>query len=263
MSITATIVNGSTQGTAAKIISAIEKSWPGEIGEDERLVLRWGQNTKLNPKKDTVIFDMGYFGRDSKDPLKRHFRLSINEYHPTNLPPAQGDRWDKLGLEMKDYFDDAGHILLIGTGRKARIKNTGSAAPIWSTAALKRLKEKYPNKKIIYRPKKNTPGESFEGIVTDYNTSIEDLCKGCSLIYTEHSNVGNEGILYGIPVVTEGGPASDVCPSILPDNPIPLEKDIRLDYLHRIAYWNWSLGEIKKGKLWPWLLNEIERRRKQ
>lgn len=257
---TAHITYDSKAGAAKDVIRALKKSWPGEVSESSDLILRWGQNTPLTPGKTLVIFDMGYFGRNAKDPNDRHFRLSINEYHPTRLPSAPADRWELLGLDLKDYFDPDGHILLIGTGKKARIKNTGSAKPIWSTKALKKLQDTYPGKTIVYRPKINTPGESFPGIVTDYDSSIEDLCRGCSLVYTEHSNVGNEALRYGLPVVTEGGPASDICPSELPEDPRPLPERTREDFLHRLAYWQWSINEIRRGDMWPWLFEQIEAR---
>lgn len=234
----------------------LKKSYPGGFSDDSDIVLRWGQNTTLDPNKKTVIFDCGYFHRNHSDGENRHFRLSINEYHPTNLPPEKGDRWDRLRIRTEDFYDPSGHVLLIGRGGKTK-KQQGKESADWEQRTVKKIQSLLPSKKIIYRPKKN-PSDTLEGTITDGESGIKKLCMGCSLIYTQWSNVGNEGILYGVPVVTEGGPASDVCPSRIEDSNGPLSNETRMDFLHRLAYWQWSIKEIKEGAMWPWLMRQIE-----
>lgn len=232
--------------------------YPGGFSPTSDIILRWGQNTTLQPGRTTVIFDCGYFKRNLSDGDDRHFRLSINEYHPTRLPPAPSDRWDSLGLELEDLWNREGHILLIGRGGKTR-KKQGARNGGWEQQALSRIRRVYPERRVVYRPKKSD--EKINGASTDSKSTIRRLCHGASLIYTQWSNVGNEGMLYGIPVVSEGGPMSDVCPSKVREGQEPLPREKRYDYLCRLAYWQWSIREIREGLIWPWLMRQIEDRR--
>lgn len=241
-----------------KFLSSVAKLFPGEITRSANIRIRWGQNTNIVPGETVVIFDCGYFNREKNFGHDRQFRLSINEYHPTRLPEAPGDRWGRLRISAQNLHDPHGHILLVGRGRKTRIR-FGCCSPDWEMEAIQKLKAHYPGRKIIYRPKKN-PRERIDGAETNGTSSIPELLKGCSLVYTQASNVGNEAVMYGIPVVTEGGPASDYCPTNIIPNIKPLREAERIDFLHRLAYWQWSINDIKSGAFWPWLFAEIERR---
>lgn len=237
------------------VTEIIRQSYSGGFSNNSKIIFRWGQNTSLNQDSDIVIFDCGYFLREYSDKQNRHFRLSINEYHPKNLPPADGDRWDKLGIQLEDLYNPSGHIILVGRGRKTR-RQQGGLAPTWEKEAYKKLRTVYPDRKIIYRPKKME--EKIRGCKTDYQTPIRDLCKGAALIYTQRSNIGNEGIVYGIPVITEDGPASDICANNLFHEIYPLPFETRLDFLQRLAYWQWSLYEMKCGEPWPWIIQQVK-----
>lgn len=239
------------------VADAIQQSYPGGFSDSSDIVFRWGQDTDLPAGRVTVIFDCGYFRRERKLGDDMHFRVSINEYHPTGLPAADSTRWDALGLSLEDLYKPDGHILLVGRGKKARRK-AGTIKPVWETQALEALRTAYPGREIIYRPKK-MPWESLKGATTNATSRIRDLCKGCALVYTHSSNVANEAILYGVPAVAVGGPAADVCASELPGG--RLSRGQRADYLHRLAYWQWSVREIRQGVMWPWLLKQIESRR--
>lgn len=235
-----------------EVVEAIQKYYPGGFSDESKVVFRWGQDTRLPKSENTVIFDCGYFRRERGLRGGMHFRVSINEYHPTKLPAAKAARWNKLNLELKNYYDPNGHALLAGRGRKTRIKS-GTSKPDWEIEAIKKIKAAYPGKKIIYRPKK-MPRESLPGTTSDSFSSIEDLCRGCALVYAHSSNVANEAILYGVPAFAEGGPAADVCTGQ------PMTEAERLDFLHRLAWWQWSVDEVRRGDIWPWLFKQIKAR---
>ncbi len=242
------------------VTKILRDTYPGNIDPEADLVIRWGQNTDIPRDKDIVIFDCGYFHRENSDRLNRHFRFSINEYHPKNLPEAPPDRWLKLGIELENLYNPEGHIILVGRGRKTRIQQ-GSSRPVWEQQAYEKIRSVFPKRKIIYRPKK-MPHERIRGTKTDCDKSIRDLCKGASLIYTQRSNIGNEGILYGIPVISEDGPATDVCWRKIDDPLLPLPMDLSLRFLEKLAYWQWSLNEMMAGEIWPWLLSQVQQRSK-
>lgn len=243
------------------VISAIKKGWPKNSVKNASIIFRWGQKTLFPDDKNIVIFDCGYFSREYSEKRNRHFRLSINETHPTKLPPAPGDRWQKHGIQLEDLFDPNGHVLLIGRGGKTR-KAQGIKGENWEQDAFKKIMKILPESKVIYRPKKNTADRIKGAKLASPQSTIRDLCQGCSLIYTQRSNVGNEGLVYGIPVVTEGGPAADICSNRITPGMEPLSHDMRLEFLHRLAYWQWSYEEIERGDIWPWLLDQIKLRSK-
>lgn len=255
------IIEHRGKSVGGDVIDLIRNHCPWPRSSDSPIELRWGQQTGFPSDKDIVIFDCGYFSREYKDGQNRHFRISINELHPTNLPPAPGDRFEKLNLELEDLFDPDGHVLLVGRGGKTRRAQSGKHND-WEQLAYKKIMKALPEAKVIYRPKKNTIDKIKGAKLAPASMSIRELCKGCSLIYTQRSNVGNEGLLYGIPVVTEGGPAGDVCQNTITPGMEPLPHDVRLDFLQRLAYWQWSFDEMRNGEIWPWLLEQIEARSK-
>jgi hypothetical protein len=240
-----------------ELVDIIQRNYPGGFSAKSNISLRWGQDTDLPPDRTTVIFDLGYFLREKKNRGRMHYRVSINELHPTRLPEASPERWDSLRIKLENLHDPDGHILLVGRGRKTRRKD-GSYSPLWESEQIDKIKLRFPDRKIIYRPKK-MPDEKLRGAVTDGTSSIRDLCRGCAVVVSHSSNVANEAILYGIPAVAVGGPASDVCSAELPAK--HLGEAIRLDYLRRLAWWQWSVDEIRSGAIWPWLMNQIELRR--
>jgi len=251
-------IHSSATRSGRKLTQVIENCYPGRISSDSNIDFRWGQNTKLDLSRTTVIFDCGYFYRRLQDRENRHYRISINEFHPTNLPDAPRDRWESLGLKLYSRFDPKGPIILVGRGGKTKRQNGGID---WETKALRKIRKVYPGKKVIYRPKvrRRQRATNLPGCVLDYASTIEKLCDGASLVVTQWSNIGNEALRFGIPVVTEGGPASDICPNEIKLNQEPFSIQYREKYFHRLAYWQWSIREFKEGKVWPWLFEQIGR----
>lgn len=183
--------------------------------------------------KHTVMFDLGYFCRDE------YMRMSVTDEHPQrylDITPNDPDRWDRLGINLVNHYDPAGPIILVGMGIKTHAIPGRSG---WEQQAAEHLRKRFPDRKIIYRPK---PGSKqvildlgFE--VSDASVPIQKVLRGASLVVCRHSNVAVDAVVAGIPFDAEDGAATWL-------NGRPYTIENRLDFLHRLAYWQWRQEEM-------------------
>ena|SRR3990167_7173708 len=79
---------------------------------------------------------------------------------------------------------------------------------------------------------------------------IEALLKGASLVVVRHSNVSVDATIAGVPFECEDGAAVWLTQKdYTPEN--------RLNFLRRVAYWQWHKGEVKEA--WRFLEGMLER----
>jgi hypothetical protein len=182
-----------------------------------------------------MLWDLGYWGN-------RHveLRLSIDSDHPQqwlDRTPADASRWERRGIALRYEFDPTGPILLIGLGRKSRLYLN---APNWELEQLNALRQEFPGRRIIYRPKPDNGRGMYPRLDCheDVTTPIDRLLKGASLIVCRHSNVGVDAAIAGVPVRTENGAAA-----WLKDK--PFTPAVRLDFLRRLAWWQWHPSEAR------------------
>lgn len=203
-----------------------------------------------------VAWDAGYWERKTPD---RRYRVSIGGFHcPDRIfsgPNPGPSRWNQSGLEITDAHHPGGYIVLVGNGSKSQ----AIGADGWTAAKSAEIRQKCPGRKVLYRPKRQMleRGVSFDVELSD--GPIEKALNKSSLVVCLHSNVAVDACRMGIPVVCEDGAAASIYPSRLEDeaNQPSLEK--RAEFLHRLAYWQWSSGEIARGEHWGRLLEQLTR----
>lgn len=197
-----------------------------------------------------LSFDLGYWDRDDDN---RKYRVSLNGFHPRDVmrgPRPSSKRFAASGLAIESTrAKQTGPIMLIGNAPKS----IAIGAQGWTAAKSKEIREAFPNRKILYRPKPERPHE--DGVVRDAISKgpIDDDLRRCSLVVCRHSNVAVDACRLGVPVVCDDGAAASIYPSELvnyQDQP-PLEK--RTEFLHRLAYWQWSAPEAKN--FWNWFFS--------
>lgn len=198
-----------------------------------------------------VAFDAGYWGR-SNPVLDRPYRLAINGFHPQadvmRGPYPGSERWAQSGLKMRATGNSRGPILLVGNAPKSiRIGAAG-----WSQAKLAEIRKAFPGRKVLYRPKPKRPVEPVkaDGLATG---DIEDVLAGAALVVCRHSNVAVDACRLGVPVVCDDGAASAIYPNDLEQWEAQPSIDRRAEFLHRLAWWQWSMTEAKTPKFWEWL----------
>lgn len=202
-------------------------------------------------KGNVLSWDAGYWDR-SLDLKNRRYRVSLNGLHPAPYvmkgQAPTGERFNASGLKVeRRKVDPSGPILLVGNGPKSNA--IGAAG--WSAKKSKELRRLFPDRKIVYRPKPKRPAEP--GVLCDSVClwPIEKALASVSLVVCRHSNVAVDACRWGIPVVCEDGAARAIYPNTY-DGEQP-DEATRLEFLHRLAWWQWSARELEKGLHWKWL----------
>lgn len=203
-----------------------------------------------------ITWDAGYWERQLSDG-ERKYRVAFDGMHSPYLVMKGGtpseERWAQSRIKMLSSGSPDGHIMLVGNGPKSNaVVSQG-----WSQAKAQEIRETFPNKKIIYRPKPRRPPE--RGIDCDMVSSgaIESALADASLVVCRHSNVAVDACIAGVPVVCEDGAAACIYPNRLEDYKNQPDFKTRIEFLHRLAYWQWSTSECSKGIVWPWLIKVL------
>lgn len=198
-----------------------------------------------------ITFDAGYWHRKLPE-TRRKYRVSIDDLHPNKLvmkgSAPEGNKWVKSGLSITTGYDPDGPIMLVGNAPKS----VRFFAQGWSARRAHEIRRAFPGKKILYRPKPKRPKElgiDHDGLST--GKIDEDLVK-CSLVVCRHSNVAVDACRLGVPVVCDDGAAAAIYPQRLEDYENQPSLSVRTEFLHRLAWWQWSIDEIRKGELWRW-----------
>lgn len=201
-----------------------------------------------------VAFDAGYWERKTPD---RKYRVSIDGFHCPSLimqgPEPSGDRWRDSGLTITEKCHAAGDVILVGNGPKSN----AIGADGWTAAKSREIRKRMPDRRIIYRPKR---GKVERDVISDGMNAtdpIEKVLDKASLVVCRHSNVAVDACRMGVPVVCEDGAAASIYPSRLQDAANQPSAARRLSFLRRLAWWQWSAGEVGRGDHWPWLLEQL------
>lgn len=188
-----------------------------------------------------VTWDIGYFHR--KLVTKEYMRLSVNVDHPSailHLAPDDPSRWEGLGLELSEEGDPAGPIVLVGLGWKSRAY-LGAEGVAWEERKYRELRERFPGRRIVHRPKPNPhyPPPDLGCPVRDTG-KIDDAIRGASLIVCRHSNVSVDAVRMGIPFECQDGAARWLVGK-------PYTRENRLAFLRLLAWWQWKPSEAPRA----------------
>lgn len=184
------------------------------------------------------LWDIGFFNRTKYD---GHCKTSINDDYATNwldrTEPIP-DRLDQLGVRLRDDYDPKGHIVLAGIGPKQHAY-IGQGIARWEAEKLAELRQRFPNRRIVYRPK---PRREFVPLKcdTDATSDIVDVLRGASLAVCYHSNVAVDAVIAGIPFESDDGVSTWLKGK-------PYTHDVRLDFCRRIARWQYRRGELAEA----------------
>jgi hypothetical protein len=190
-----------------------------------------------------ICWDVGYWGKC--------LRLAFDGHHPSFLPEPNEYRGRVNPVALRSEHDPDGHIVLVGIGPKSR-----HMAHSWEADALRKVREAYPGRRIVYRPKPNREYVELPGVETDGRSKIEDVLRGASLVVTRHSNVGIDACIAGIPVVTDMGVAAFLYRGPL-DHPTRPTHSQRRQFLDSVAWLNWRDDEARSAALWSFLQRHL------
>lgn len=187
-----------------------------------------------------IGWDMGYWNRDVA------MRVTVDSGHPRGIPDMPAYRWDAARIGLRNDFDPAGPIVLVGIGRKSRTQ-FGLVGQEWEARTLMAIRSAHPGREVIYRPKQP---EVLVGCMSAEG-EIADVLRGASLVVCRHSNVAVDACIAGVPVVCEDGAAVALYGSDL-SAPVNPDREQRRRFLQNLAWWQWQPSEAVQA--WRFLL---------
>lgn len=208
-----------------------------------------------------VTWDLGYFMRRGTDD-ERRWRVSVDAMHPDEIVMARDrppERWDSLGIALRNEFDPDGPVILVGMGRKSAVWY-GEEVGEWERDTALKIEALWPDRRHIFRPKPGHPGhcQSVPRFAVQSERSVEAALSGASLVVVRHSNVAIDAVIAGVPVVASGGIAAAVV-DLTPDGDHePLDDETRLSFLRNAAWFEYSISEMTSPYMWDRIEEMIE-----
>lgn len=183
-----------------------------------------------------LLWDMAYWDRVDS------MRLSLDGLHPTAEHLELYDGHARRAFELREDAQPEGPIMLVGLGAKTNVA-LGHGEFTWERKALKMIRERWPGKEVLWRPKGAIP-QRFEGLRISHGTPITEALRGCAAVVCRHSNVAVDACVAGVPVFCEDGAAF----ALYRDNPQP-SREQRAKFLAKLSWWEWSRADAQQAWL--------------
>lgn len=204
----------------------------------------------------SLVIDLGYMRRAMRtNGYQGFWQVSLNGLNW--LPKsAESDRFEKLEIPYPKQRKRKGYVLIAEqTPNDASHGMDASALHKWTSRTVEKCGTlEY----LVRRHPMNKTGPA--SLLT--KTTLEDDLKGAGCVYVHNSNVGNDALLAGIPVVCDE--TSRYLPTYygvvdheLSECPSYPDAETMQDYLHRLAYAQWKLEEIASGEAFDYVLSQI------
>lgn len=253
-------------GTASRVGVDVRMS-PIYLGDSEWLILYGigapGRQEIARRHRDAggrvIAWDLGYWGREKSSEQARQ-RVTIDAPHPQAWVMRRdwpAERFERLLVSRAPLGDPAGPVVIAGMGPKSCVQYR--CAPLdWPKAAMEIAARRWPERKIIYRPKK--PSDPVPaGVPVRSGGEIQDVLAGASLVLTNHSNVAVDALCVGIPALVKDGAAAAICGRPADGAAVMPELEILERFLRNLAWFQWSPVEALAGDVWPFLRELIQR----
>ncbi len=214
------------------------------VGAEHRSAMR---HRHIAAGGKVALWDIGFFSRCK---VTGACKVSINDDYATkwlDRTEPLPERFDGLGLTLRDDYDPNGHIVLAGIGPKQHAY-IGPPLVGWESNKLDELRQRFPGRRIVYRPK---PKREFVPLIceTDAVSDIVDVLRGAALVVCHHSNVAVDAVLAGVPFESDDGVSTWL-------NGKPYTRTVREDFCRRIARWQYKRGEMVEA--WRFLRAVVE-----
>lgn len=206
-----------------------------------------------------VNMDLGYWSRDSRKRMQGYNKVSVNARHPDAYfmrRAQQGDRFERLSLQIAPWRSDGGPIVVCGMSDKAA-RAAGLRFLEWETDIVSRIRA-LTDRQIVFRakPNKRKSFASLPGVESvSSEIPIEQALRGAWACVARHSNACADALISGVPVYCEEGIASALSMRLdqIDNPPLP---DGREQWAWNAAYCQWTTDEMRNGECWAFLKNE-------
>lgn len=206
--------------------------------------------------------DLPYWGRDP-DVYRCYYKLALNAYHPDvtgqEHPPDRFRVFGKVFQPMQDNPD--GHFLVAGLSQKGE-QLYKCAGWDWQVATI--LAQ--TGREIVFRPKAalDLRGAPVGCRLSSQKTEpVGNVLRNCYAVVTHHSNVALDAAIAGIRSVSFLGPgrALGAWPGDL-EHPKLLLRNTdreREQLCFNLAYWQYTLTEMKTSEFWRHVHESLDR----
>lgn len=202
------------------------------VGERERSE---ACRRQVKSGRHVICFDASFWDRGNK------MKVSIDGLHCPQYLYKFDPAYDRAeGIVLEDHYDPNGPILLTGIGWKSR-EMLGLRDIEWELQRSFDIQEAYPQKVILYRPKKKGR-ELVPGTRLCTAPDIFQSLSGTSLLVCRHSNTAVDACRYNIPAVCEDGMGAALYNNDLL-NPVHPDERTRRDFLQRVGWFQWHPSE--------------------
>lgn len=204
-----------------------------------------------------ITMDLGYWRRYLEPKTGALMRLSIDAPHPQDLLWSVTDpsRFQMYEIPITDDYDPDGPVVIVGMGTKgAAVVDYRFGA--FEERALAMVRERWPERQVIYRPKVKYPRPVHQMPGADKTVEggdLADVIRGASLVICQHSNSAVDAIAQGIPVLVEDGAAVALVGSGIDREPVVFSAEQRRAFFQAIAWWQWTPTEAKAGQVWRFI----------
>ncbi len=183
---------------------------------------------------------------------ERHFALALHDHNGAGRWTVGGpERWESFGIELKPWRRAGRHILVreqrgIGSSRMA-------SPPLWHDDVMRRLKD-LTRRPVVFRahPRSRTCAATAAA-----QPPLEAALQDCHALVTWASAIAARALVAGVPVFYEAPrlACAGACTRGIAGIERPAYPD-RLPALERLAWAQWSLGEIESGLAFRVLLGD-------
>jgi hypothetical protein len=203
-----------------------------------------------------IVIDLGYIKRAMRsNGYDGYWQVGLGGL---NWLPRYGtsDRWEALGIKYPKEKSGGSYVLIA-----EQVPNDAShgmdetAINRWTQKAI----EKCEASGLAYRVRHHPMNTSIDKQKLSKLTIEEDMA-GAMAVYVHNSNVGNDALLAGVPVICDKNCEYDPTYADLSCDfkNIKYPNDLEMrDYLHRLSYAQWAREELANGSAFRYVLEQV------
>jgi hypothetical protein len=217
---------------------------------DIAIAYGWNHEPIFKKYKNYIYFDLGYWDRKPQGaPKEGAHRVCINSWSPVDnmIRDRPMDRLLESGIDLW-ASPHGGDVLIAAMSAKAAVTH-GYNFMQWENEMSSQIRP-FTKRGIVLRTK---PSKAHPGI------PIIEALQNSHIVISHHSNVAVDAMIRGVAVYAEKGIGKLVSISDIRglDYAKPPCVDDRLQFLADVAYCQWTPEEMRNGKVWENLKNQV------
>ncbi|MER9768891.1 hypothetical protein NKJ09_22825 [Mesorhizobium sp. M0189] len=209
----------------------------------------------------TVMLDKGYVRASAGGPVKvwEYWRIAVDGHHPTRYLMSTNhpsDRFDKLRLNVRPWRVAGDSIVIAGSSAKYHAFYGLTDPTSFAQKLVKEISRFSEGREIVYRPKPSwKEAIAVRGARFSFGEgeTIDQVLGGAYAMVTHGSNACYEAVLAGVPCIVLGDavakPISSIEVEVL-GNLILADDATRQQWLHNLAYHQFTMSEMAEGQAW-------------